>query len=106
MPTIKFYAKYWQIEWTKKLRRLIYDNVLTLDLLLREKTKILNLDFRKAYDSVAHKALIEILKHLGFPTKFVNLIETIIVGSTAKILVNGELTEEVQIQTGVKQGDP
>ncbi|MCR9066828.1 MAG: reverse transcriptase family protein [Cytophagales bacterium] len=87
-------------------RRLLYDNVLMLDLLLQKKTKILNLDFRKAYDSVAHNSLFEILIHLGFPSRFVQLVKTMIIGSTARVMVNGILTNKFAIQTGVKQGDP
>lgn len=87
-------------------QRLIYDNVICLDLLLKRKTKIINLDFKKAYDSVSHYALIAILHHLKFPKKLVTLIQNLISKSSAQIIINGELTEAFLILRGVKQGDP
>lgn len=86
--------------------RLIYDNVITYDMLLKNKVKSINTDFKKAYDSVNHKTLFELLKKIGFPRKVRRLIKSMIQGSKARILVNGELTNWIEILRGVKQGDP
>ena len=86
--------------------RIIYDNVICLDLAIKEKFKILILDFKKAYDSISHDALIFILVKLGFQKRFTNLIKGMLVNSTGKLIVNNELSESFKIDCGVKQGDP
>ena len=87
-------------------RRLLYDNILCLDITLRKKLKIINLDFAKAYDSVSQEALIKIFKHLKFPKNFINILKCMFLKSNARVIVNGVLTESFDIQRGVKQGDP
>jgi hypothetical protein len=87
-------------------KRLIYDNVLCLDIALRRQVKVLSLDFRKAYDSVSHEALLSILRHLKFPARFCSLVKGLLDESASSLLINGELTEEFEVARGVKQGDP
>lgn len=87
-------------------RRLIYDNVLCLDILLRKKFKLINLDFRKAYDSVAHTTIIRVLEHVGFPKQFITAVKNMIEGSTARLIINRKLSRIIRICCGVKQGDP
>ena len=87
-------------------KRLIFDNVITLDHLLSNSTKVLNLDFKKAYDSVSHDSIEIILQHLKFPEQFVKIVRGLLSESTAKLIVNGEHTEPFQVERGVKQGDP
>ena len=87
-------------------RRLIYDNIITLDYALRKDAKAVVLDFAKAYDSISHDALLAILEHLGFPMMFKRTVKTLLEGSHARIVVNGMLTERFPILRGVKQGDP
>ena len=86
--------------------RLIYDNILCLDIALKENNLALVLDFMKAYDTVGHKPLCDILTHLRLPDKFISLIRAMLQGSTATILVNDLVSKELSIKRGVKQGDP
>ena len=87
-------------------RRLIYDNIITLDYALRKNAKAVVLDFAKAYDSISHDALLGILDHLRFPSRFKGTVKTLLEDSYAKIVVNGLLTDSFPILRGVKQGDP
>jgi hypothetical protein len=64
------------------------------------------IDFEKAYDSISHEALVEILKHLHFPTEFVKLIQAMLEGASIRINVNGHITEPIKLQRGTRQGDP
>lgn len=88
-------------------RRLIYDNILVVNELLREKEKFLiSVDFQKAYDSVSHDTLYLILKHINMPIKLINLIMEMYRNTKTKIIINNELTRAFDVKRGVKQGDP
>ena len=64
------------------------------------------IDFVKAFDSISHSALLNVLHHFGFPGRFVSLIKELLSNSTAKVRVNNFLTEPISIRRGTKQGDP
>ena len=87
-------------------RRILYDNIITLDYALNKGTQAVVLDFAKAYDSISHEALLSILDHLNFPQTFKNTVKALLHGSNAKVLVNQKLTNPFPILRGVKQGDP
>jgi exonuclease III len=67
---------------------------------------ILLLDFRKAYDTVAREFLFLALLKFGFSEAFVNMLRRLHDGTTARFLVNGELSEEIDVKTGIRQGCP
>ena len=48
-----------------------------------------SVDFKKAYDTVCHKYLFQILEKYGFPTHFINIIKEIFRDSGSHILING-----------------
>ncbi|GAA6093907.1 uncharacterized protein LOC122815288, partial, partial [Tachysurus ichikawai] len=60
---------------------------------------------KKAFDSIDRRKMFEILHHYGIPIKLVNAIKTIYNNSKSAVLVEGELTDEFDITTGVLQGD-
>ncbi|RXN37862.1 endonuclease-reverse transcriptase [Labeo rohita] len=62
-------------------------------------------DFKKAFDSIDRRKMFEILHHYGIPDKLVRAIKTIYNNSKSAVLVEGGLTEEFEITTGVLQGD-
>ena len=64
------------------------------------------LDFRKAFDSIHHEHLLEVLKNFGFPPTFLTWILKVLQGRTARLLVNGHLHKNIRLQRGVFQGDP
>ncbi|KAF5821202.1 putative RNA-directed DNA polymerase [Helianthus annuus] len=63
-------------------------------------------DFEKAYDCVDWSFLINILHHMGFPSKWKNWIMGILFTGRASILVNGAPTKEFELKRGLRQGDP
>jgi len=67
---------------------------------------ILLLDIEKAFDSVSHKFLLQVLKHFNFGDQFISWIETIYSGRKSYIINNGFLTKPVEMAKGIFQGCP
>jgi hypothetical protein len=67
---------------------------------------ILKVDFEKAYDSVERSFLEYMLRRFGFCDKWLDWIRACIFSGKMSVLVNGCPTEEINIQRGLKQGDP
>ena len=66
---------------------------------------LISLDAKKAFDSVDHKYIEETLKAYGFGPTFLNVFKTLYNEITARILINGFMSEKIRIERGVKQGD-
>lgn len=64
------------------------------------------LDFKNAFGSVHHKAILQCLKEKGFPEEFQNLIENIYTGSTTRICTNNFTSKPIDVKKGSKQGCP
>ena len=60
--------------------------------------------FKKAFDSVHHESLWNILKAYGIPTKTVELIKMLYQNFQCSVLLNNSMTEYFQVKTGVRQG--
>ena len=67
---------------------------------------ILKVDFEKAYDSVDWGFLEYMMIRVGMCNKWVAWMKACVFGGSMSILVNGSPTEEINIQRGLKQGDP
>ena len=61
-------------------------------------------DFVKAFDRVNHDLLSIILGKLGCPSKFIRIIRKLYTDVSARLIVDGELTQSFQYYSGVKQG--
>ncbi|GKE54423.1 reverse transcriptase domain, reverse transcriptase zinc-binding domain protein [Tanacetum coccineum] len=91
--------------------RFILDGVLianeTVDFLKKTKRKCLvfKVDFEKAYDSINWRFLDDIMKRMGFGSKWCKWVRNCLAASTS-ILVNGSPTEEFVLERGVRQRDP
>ena len=70
----------------------------------RTKLYLIFVDLCKAYNSVPHTALWTMLKKLGVPDILVDIIQSFHAGMEAKIRVDGEVLEEIQVNTGLRQG--
>jgi hypothetical protein len=63
------------------------------------------IDFRKAFDSIDREAMFAILRHYGIPEDIVSAIRVLYDNSKSAVLVDGQMSEEFEVTTGVLQGD-
>jgi len=85
---------------------LIVNEVVDLAKRKKKECLIFKVDFEKAYDSVDWGFLEYMLKRCGFSEKWRVWMKACVFGGSMSILVNGSPTEEINIQRGLKQGDP
>ncbi|XP_071686940.1 uncharacterized protein [Rutidosis leptorrhynchoides] len=68
---------------------------------LAKKTKcpllMIKLDFSKAYDSISHEFLLEVLSPMGFVNRFISWIKCCISGINFSVLLNGSPSKEVAV---------
>jgi hypothetical protein len=67
---------------------------------------IIKIDFKKAFDMVDYKAIINMLKHLGFGERFISWITNILSSASTSIILNGVPRKTIRCTRGVGQGDP
>ncbi|KAF1336404.1 Rxlr effector protein, partial [Globisporangium splendens] len=67
---------------------------------------IVMLDFMKAYDTLDRDFLYLVLSKFGFGRQFVDLVRRMHSDTTAQYLVNGELSREWEVKSGIRQGCP
>ena len=90
-----------QITDNNRLIEEIIDEHYELDI----EAYLVTLDAQKAFDSVNHKYLENLLNHLNFPKSYISYFKTIYKNLTANILINGYLSDTIDIKQSVKQGD-
>jgi hypothetical protein len=64
------------------------------------------LDFAKAFETMEHEALPEVMKYKGFPRKWLDWAASILSSGTSSILLNGIPGKQFVCKRGVHQGDP
>ena len=62
------------------------------------------IDFEKAFDSVHHKTLWEILWSYGFPIKLINILRNMYEDNQCSVRHGGQQSEWFQVKSGVRQG--
>jgi len=67
---------------------------------------LVRVDFQKAFDSIEMNYLYAVMKKMGLPSKFINIIKSIDSNLSAKIVINGKRSKLVNIRRGTRQGDP
>jgi len=70
-----------------------------------DEAYLITLDAQKAFDSVDHTYLLEVLKAYNFPETYINWVRVIYRNLEASVLVNGYTTQKFKIEQSVKQGD-
>lgn len=66
---------------------------------------IVFIDFKQAFDSLNRDALIEDAKILNIPEKLIRMIKITLERSRAAVITQEGLTNEVEVERGVRQGD-
>ena len=67
---------------------------------------LVSLDQEKAFDRVNHSFLFRLLEHLGFGPSFVKWVHTLYTSANMRIILNGYLSGKIELERGVRQGDP
>jgi len=67
---------------------------------------ILKLDFEKAFDTVEHSAIVQVMAHMGFPQRWLDWVQAIFSSGSSAVLLNGVPGNFFKSKRGVRQGDP
>jgi retron-type reverse transcriptase len=67
---------------------------------------ILKLDFAKAFDTIEHEVILQVMKHKGFDEKTIGWVKNILASGTSSVLLNGVPGKQFVCKRGVRQGDP
>lgn len=67
---------------------------------------IFKADIHKAFDTVSWEFLIEAMRHLGFPDKWLAWIQQTVLLGSSQIIINGLIGKSITLRRGVRQGDP
>ena len=65
---------------------------------------ILNLDIKKAFDSISHDYIWKVLDAYGFGPQFQQWLKLLYKDIDAKVIVHGHFTQSFPIERGVRQG--
>jgi exonuclease III len=91
--------------------RIVHDNLRVIDIVKEQCNNnkiegyLVSLDAKKAFDSVDHIFIDEVLRKFNFCTEFRNIVKVLYNQITSRVLVNGHLTNNFPILRSVKQGD-
>lgn len=64
---------------------------------------LLFVDFKQAFDSINRSKIARILTDFKIPIKLTNLVLITLANTTAKIMLQGDSTDEFEIRSGVRQ---
>ncbi|MCO5576231.1 hypothetical protein L7F22_030040 [Adiantum nelumboides] len=92
--------------------RFILDNIVTLWEAMEYAEEVgqdyvfLKINFDKAYDRLNWNYTIDALRHMGCGEKFCSMVKTLLGNASAKVNVNGTLSESFQLSRSIRQGCP
>jgi hypothetical protein len=72
----------------------------------RVPSLIFKVDFHKAFDTVQWDYLEQVMRHMGFGEKWINLIKICISTAKLSVLINGSPSKKFLMGRGIRQGDP
>ena len=67
---------------------------------------VLKLDFAKAFDTIEHDAILQVMEAMGFDELMLKWVKEILSSGTSAILLNGVPGKQFECKRGVRQGDP
>jgi hypothetical protein len=67
---------------------------------------LVTIDFEKAFDSLNHRFLLEVLKKNGFPEYFLEWINIFLTRQESCVINGGLTTKYFRLERGARQGDP
>ena len=70
----------------------------------RVQVDVAVLDFTKAFDTVPHRSLLRKLEHYGLDTQLIGWVNSFLIGRSQCVVVDGERSEFVSVDSGVPQG--
>ena len=70
------------------------------------KATLVQIDYSKAFDSVYFTAVEETLRLMNFGPIYITMVMSTILGRTAALNINGNLSQNIVISNGMPQGDP
>ena len=68
------------------------------------QTDVIILDFSKAFDTVPHDRLLTKLEHLGIDGKINSWMQAFLTNRSQQVVVDGEASDPVSVDSGVPQG--
>jgi len=63
------------------------------------------IDFKKAFDSISHEYLLQVMSIIGFPETTLNVFNTLYNGAESAVMNNGLTTKYFPLEKGCRQGD-
>ena len=82
------------------LSKIIHDATYDVD----SESMILQLDFKRAFDSVYHSYVKDVLSKFGVGPKLINLIILIMSSLNVQVIINDQLTKPIRVGRGLPQG--
>uniref|UniRef100_A0A8R1HTK3 Reverse transcriptase domain-containing protein n=1 Tax=Caenorhabditis japonica TaxID=281687 RepID=A0A8R1HTK3_CAEJA len=83
---------------------LSYQNKLVTNYLSKQTTFSVYIDFRKAFDTVGTKKLLIKLERYGIRNHLLRWLENFLSNRTQRVIINGVMSEEKSVLSGVPQG--
>lgn len=79
-----------------------------VDFAKRKKNECLlfKVDFEKAYDCVRWEYLRDVMRRMGFGSRWMKWMKACVFSCSMSILVNGSPTKDFKAEKGLRQGDP
>jgi hypothetical protein len=72
----------------------------------KRKCVFIKIDFEKAFETIEHHAILDILRCKGFPLDVIRMVKKVLSSGSSFFLVNGVLRNNFACKRGVRQGDP
>ena len=67
---------------------------------------MITIDFEKAFDSLNHEFLMQVLRKVGFPDYFIEWIQILLRDQESCVINDGTASAYFKLQRGARQGDP